>query len=387
MLAEPIVVQLATVPEGATAWTSYVTPAATWRAEDLPVRIGFGTAPPAPLLDEDAVIALDLASRAWMVPACTSARLEVVASRAGIGDPGGNGTNDVVVHVDDWPPPLAGGAAAHTVIYATGDRVVEADVHLNARDFTFTIGAAPPAIDLRAILTHELGHVLGIGHTDVARATMNAGLPSGIAARSLEDDDVAAVCALYPGASSGPRGCADGPACPADHACVGVTCERVGEASNLGAPCADASQPRRCDGAGDQGFCVQTSLGERCAVPCTLAVTDCGEGLACVASTREGGDDEAWCLPVGASFPDAGPDAGAPTDGGTDAGEVPPHPTPRDGGCTFGARARHARAHPTALALALLAAAALARRQRRRGPLAFGRAVCERSLDGRRSVE
>lgn len=296
-LPPPIVIALDDPLSGYHAWTSYVAPAAKWGAQ--PVTIAFAGEPPLP----DARALLDVAARSWSVPSCTAARFVVEADRAsGAGE---NGVNDVIVHRTDWPAMFATGSAGHTVLYTLGDKIVEADIHLNARDFTFTIGAAPPAIDLQAILTHELGHVLGIGHSEIARATMSSGLLSGIAARSLEKDDLDAVCAMYPGMSSGV--CSD---CPAGFSCVGFTCERPGEAAVNAAACAPATEVRRCEGAGDIARCIATSAGERCARPCP---PDCGIGLVCVTI----GVDDSVCLPTGATV-DAGVDAAidAPADGG-----------------------------------------------------------------------
>lgn len=335
------------------AWTSYVTPAATWQPSDLPVVLATAGGPPPKLSAEAFTAALEVATRAWAAPSCSGARFLVAAARPTAGPLDADGRNDVIVHTTDWPAPLTPGAAGHTVLFVTGGRIVEADIHLNARDFAFVLGKAPPAVDLRALLTHELGHVLGIGHSDDARATMHAGLPAGIAARSLEADDVSAVCALY--AASGPASACS--ACPPGYACVGYGCETPGEPGTLGAPCTAATDVRRCEGAGDVARCALTSVGERCIVPCEGGA--CGAGLDCVADR----DGFGACLPTGVTFAtaDAGVDA-APADAGGDAAAGPGG---GGGGCSC--RTGHdaeGPASPVALSFAL-AGAAVARRGRR----------------------
>jgi hypothetical protein len=63
-------------------------------------------------------------------------------------------------------------------------------------------GPAPGCIDLQAVMTHEYGHALGLDHSGVAGATMEAAPFDVTALRSLEADDVAGVQAIYGAASS-----------------------------------------------------------------------------------------------------------------------------------------------------------------------------------------
>ena len=57
----------------------------------------------------------------------------------------------------------------------------------------------PGDADLQSIVTHEAGHFIGIGHSDVEGATM---LPSSerteVSKRMLAQDDIDAVCEIYP---------------------------------------------------------------------------------------------------------------------------------------------------------------------------------------------
>lgn len=67
-------------------------------------------------------------------------------------------------------------------------------------------GPAPGCIDLQAVMTHEYGHALGLDHSGVPGATMEAAPLDVTALRSLEADDVAGVQAIYGAAgSSKPR--------------------------------------------------------------------------------------------------------------------------------------------------------------------------------------
>ncbi len=57
----------------------------------------------------------------------------------------------------------------------------------------------PNAVDLDSLLTHEAGHLLGLGHTRDPAATMYPGYELGsVELRTLAADDVAGVCSIYP---------------------------------------------------------------------------------------------------------------------------------------------------------------------------------------------
>jgi len=60
-------------------------------------------------------------------------------------------------------------------------------------------GSAPGPADLQNLVTHEIGHFIGIGHSDVVDATMYSETDrTSVALRTLEQDDIAAVCDIYP---------------------------------------------------------------------------------------------------------------------------------------------------------------------------------------------
>ncbi len=61
------------------------------------------------------------------------------------------------------------------------------------------------SIDLQGVACHEYGHALGLGHTNVGGATMFPSISgSGVAARSIEADDIAGVQFVY-GVKSGSK--------------------------------------------------------------------------------------------------------------------------------------------------------------------------------------
>jgi hypothetical protein len=81
--------------------------------------------------------------------------------------------------------------------------ILDTDILLNAVNHSFTTTAESGKHDVQNILTHEIGHWIGLGHevapTDTT-ATMYATASAGeLNKRYLHDNDIAAVRAAYPG--------------------------------------------------------------------------------------------------------------------------------------------------------------------------------------------
>jgi hypothetical protein len=74
--------------------------------------------------------------------------------------------------------------------------IVDADILFNPNKDFSTDGASANE-DLQTVATHEIGHLFGLAHSGVVRATMFPFAPDN--ERSLSYDDVAAISALYPG--------------------------------------------------------------------------------------------------------------------------------------------------------------------------------------------
>jgi MYXO-CTERM domain-containing protein len=152
---------------------------------------------------------------------------------------------------------------ARTSVWAGADgHIIDADVQVNALDNLFAnldpgsvIADGTFPYDLQNAVTHELGHLLGLGHScwdqlsdvdqpvddmnmgvplcypppDVAKDTvMFATIASGeITKRTLSPDDIRGVCAIYP-ASGDPH------ACTLDMPDDGCGCRAGGRASGAG---------------------------------------------------------------------------------------------------------------------------------------------------------
>lgn len=98
-----------------------------------------------------------------------------------------DGPNGVLAH--GYYPPSNGDSAA-------------GDIHLDTSD-TWRLGFVDPGFDLFQVLTHELGHALGLDHSLVANSLMNASYTENF--WGPQADDIAGMQALYGGPISVPE--------------------------------------------------------------------------------------------------------------------------------------------------------------------------------------
>ncbi len=96
---------------------------------------------------------------------------------------------------------LGSGVLGATFITSGSDgRITDADIVLSrAIDFTTRFSAFAGSYDAESILTHEIGHLIGLDHTGLVRATMAPFTDRGdVHQRSLATDDLLGAGMLYP---------------------------------------------------------------------------------------------------------------------------------------------------------------------------------------------
>jgi YVTN family beta-propeller protein len=114
--------------------------------------------------------------------------------------------------VEIGAPAGSGVIAITTINWDDQGRVTDTDITFNGRDFTFSVSEAfpnPGVVDLQDVMTHEIGHLIGLDHTPLVgptniRPTMNpfASQEAPGVARTLEPDDIAGATALYPSSAA-----------------------------------------------------------------------------------------------------------------------------------------------------------------------------------------
>ncbi len=160
----------------------------------------------------------------WASPSCTDIyplcggttperRTNVVLGQGEVPDK----QNLIVWHEDQWPPAGVGDRmiteempAVTTVVFDVDTGVIiDADIDLNGVHFFWTVSDDPNQVitDIQSIVTHEIGHLLGLDHSEDPETTMYPSTTEGQThKRSLSQDDQDGICFIYPFGGNTPLG-------------------------------------------------------------------------------------------------------------------------------------------------------------------------------------
>lgn len=96
---------------------------------------------------------------------------------------------------------MKGGTIAHAD-FPPGCRVIGNNlplpVHFDDEEHTWVVGAVIKGLDIETVALHEIGHCLGLQHTNVKGAVMYPYTATNSTLRSLQSDDIAALETQYP---------------------------------------------------------------------------------------------------------------------------------------------------------------------------------------------
>lgn len=181
-----------------------------WRSSCVTIGVQQMGSPGNGLAFEDVAQVVEQAFGAWMRADCGTGKPSIEVNLLGpiecsvseYNSEVGN-ANIVLFREDEWPFLGAANAIGLTTTRfdtKNGD-LWDADIELNGVGAQLTIGDPIAGDDLLSVLTHEAGHFLGLSHSDDNTATMRPVYDparDGADFRSLSQDDVDGICAVYP---------------------------------------------------------------------------------------------------------------------------------------------------------------------------------------------
>lgn len=311
----------------------------TWASPAVPVAVYDQPPRDVRLLDLQRVV--QLAAQTWSAPSCTALTVPTVTTTGTIAT-SGDGAVTVAAIRSGWRElglPSDVGATTDLVFEYLGESwyVTDADVLINDADYAWSANPQPVDAsrrDLRAVLTHELGHSLA----SLAHPCEHAvpGVPSCSSSRwfgettmfpeyrgteqsTLAEDDLRGLCANYPVRGCNDVRCPNGAACVEDGACAivcgPVVCaldqECIDGACVLNSSCTQPPcEPRPMCVESPAQACGAGAPGDACIDDQDCTSTVCDEGhcrLACAANNtcpapyvcRNG-----WCEPPAGVFGD-----------------------------------------------------------------------------------
>ena len=181
----------------ALAWSSN---GQRWSAEQMPVRYHVNNQLSTDVPDAEALAAVQEGFNVWTEAPCASMSWDFAGRTDSTAWAESDGMNTVSWREQNWDQ--GGSVLAITSVFWNFQEVInDTDIKFNGVNHTWGAldGPGGRATDIASVSAHEVGHALGLGHSDVPGSTMwpSTG-PGDISVRSLGRDDLEGACEIYP---------------------------------------------------------------------------------------------------------------------------------------------------------------------------------------------
>jgi hypothetical protein len=192
-----------------------------WRSLPIPYRFDSGSSEK--VEETSAREAIRRAFDTWSNTTCgsrrTSLRFEELPDATGrkkMGQSGGSVPWLIYFRDDEWSHDKDSNegdeslALTNQLFGKTTGFIEYADIEINTADFKFAVEDGEDGVDLEAVMTHEVGHYIGLAHSREQGSIMAPRYHperqsiSEESSQGLSDDDVKAVCVLYPPKADAP---------------------------------------------------------------------------------------------------------------------------------------------------------------------------------------
>jgi hypothetical protein len=176
----------------------FATNGMVWPAAKQPVVYRIQNAGSQDISLANEIAAFDAAFQTWEnVPTASLSFVNAGMTDLGVAI---DGENTMLFEETTW---IYGSEAAAATSLTILDGLQEADIAVNGVNFTWAIcppgnGINTGVLDLQAVLTHEIGHFSGLGHTERAFDTMYYSWKPWPGQRSLSIDDKLGLQSIYP---------------------------------------------------------------------------------------------------------------------------------------------------------------------------------------------
>jgi len=204
------------------------------------------------------------------------------------------GGDITVSFLAQWPREFGPDAAGVTITQRARGVISSAEVSINEANFDWATSGDPLKTDIEGVVTHEVGHALGLGHSRVRAATMYWS-GGDLELRTLDPDDARGLTFLYGNGAGQGRLCDQ---CEANADCVnGGVCLTLNDGRMAcGTPC---GRGNTCE-AGASCFELRSG-GTQCAPDALFCADDGGPGQIAEGDYCWGADQCAQgsqCVPI-----------------------------------------------------------------------------------------